>query len=93
MTQLKPIELPTKIERVVIYRLDNGYMVQGDTTRAGKLSHYCSNLKGVTKTLWAWFEGKEKLRKDQVQGVKAVLGNVKENLERQKEDMEEEKDA
>lgn len=97
MTMLNPKEIPTKVERIVISRLDNGYAVQGDTNLAGKVGHYCSNLKGVTKTLWAWFEGKEKLRKDQVQGVKAVLGNVKESLEKQREELEgdknEERDA
>lgn len=81
------------IERIVIEKLDNGYCVSADTKRAEKKAHYCSNLKGVTKALWEWFEGKSKLTKEQVQGVKTTLKTIKGNLERQKEATEENEDA
>lgn len=93
MLNLKPKEIPTKVEQVVIKKLDNGYCVEADTKLSGKVSHYCSNLKGVTKALWLWFEGKEKLNKDQVRGVKQVLVTVKEGLERQKEEQTETENA
>jgi len=81
------------IERIVIEKLDNGYYVSADTKIAGNIAHYCSNLKGVTKALWEWFEGKSKLTKDQVQGVKTTLENIKGKLEKQKEATEENDDA
>ena len=92
MSALDP-NLPEKVQQILVKKLDNGYCVEADTVFSGKVAHYCSNLKGVTKSLWLMFEGKSKLSKDQVSGVKKVLENVKENLERQKDETEEKKDA
>lgn len=71
MSMLSPIELPKRIERVVITKLDNGYAVECDTTKAGVVGHYCSNIRGVTKTLWAVFEGKVRTTQDQTEFIKS----------------------
>ena len=81
------------IERIVIEKLDNGYYVSANTKRVSEVAHYCSNLKGVTKALWEWFEGKSKLTREQILGVKTTLKNIKGNLEKQKEATEENEDA
>ena len=73
MTMLNPKKIPTHIESVTIYKLDNGYDIQADTALAGRVAHYCSNLKGVTKALWAFFEGKERIGKKQAEGISGVL--------------------
>ena len=82
MTMLLPKKIPTKVESVTIYKLDNGYDVQSDTALAGRVAHYCSNLKGVTKALWAFFEGKERIGKKQAEDMKGVLATQKEKLEK-----------
>ena len=91
MTELAP-GTPKKVEQVLIKKLDNGYCVEADTVFSGRVSHYCSNLKGVTKALWLMLEGKSKLTKAQVSGVKQVLENVKATLESRKGDTEEKKE-
>ncbi len=75
---------PKQVDRIIIDKLDNGYCVSADTKFAGKIAHYCSNLKGVTKSLWMFFEGKERLTKKQAEGVKGVLQTQQEKLERNK---------
>jgi len=79
-------ELTHKIDKIEIVKLDNGYFVKSDTIRGnGTNAHYCSNLRGVTKELYRLFEGKSRLRKDQVEGVKGVLAVAKEKLEQKEE--------
>ena len=87
MSALDP-NRPKKVDRVVIDKLDNGYCVSADTKFAGKVAHYCSNLNGVTKSLWLFFEGKERLTKKQAEGVKGVLETQKEKLEKSKTEEE-----
>jgi len=82
---------PTKVDRITIDKLDNGYCVSTDTNFAGKVAHYCSNLKGVTKALWWFFEGKARLTKTQAEGVKGTLETQQEKLD--KIDETEERDA
>lgn len=61
MTQLNPKKVPTKLETVTVTKLDNGYSVTAGTSHVGVVSHYCSNLRGVTKWLWEVFEGKTRI--------------------------------
>ena len=81
MTMLDP-NRPIKVDRVTIDKLDNGYCVSADTKFSGKVAHYCSNLKGVTKSLWLFFEGKTRLTKTQAEGVKGVLETQQEKLDK-----------
>lgn len=83
MTLLKS-NIPKHIDRIIVDKLENGYCVIADTKFAGKVGHYCSNLKGVTKALWAYFEGSEVLTKKEMEGVKGVLESQREKLERGK---------
>lgn len=72
------------VDIVTITKLDNGYYVYSKTMEAGVKTHYCSNLRGVTKQLYWLLEGKKRLTKDQVEGVKGAFTKVKENLEQEK---------
>lgn len=76
--------LEKSVDVVTITRLDNGYYVHSETIREGVQAHYCSNLRGVTKQLYRLLEGKERLSKDQVEGVKGAFTRVRENLEQEK---------
>ncbi|KKL81570.1 hypothetical protein LCGC14_1993450 [marine sediment metagenome] len=76
-------DLDKSVDTVTITRLDNGYYVYSDTIRTGVEAHYCSNLRGVTKQLYRLLEGKERLSKDQIAGVKGAFTKVKETLEQE----------
>ncbi len=78
------MSLDKSVDTVSITKLDNGYYVYSETVRGGVEAHYCSNLRGVTKQLYRLFEGKERLSKDQVEGVKEAFTRVKETLEQEK---------
>ena len=92
MTRLDP-NLPKKVDRITIDKLDNGYSVQADTRFAGRVGHYCSNLKGVTKAVWLFFEGKIRLTKNQAEGVKGVLKTQQEKIEGTTDRTKEKEDA
>lgn len=83
MTELAPMEVPTALERVVVTKLDNGYYVEANTKRVGKIAHYCSNLKGVTKALWLMLEGKTKATKDQAEFMKELAEKTDETKEKE----------
>ena len=76
-------ELTTSVDVVNITKLNNGYYVYSKTVRAGVEGHYCSNLRGVTKQLYRLLEGKERLSKDQVEGVARAFTQVKDTLKQE----------
>ena len=75
-----------RAHRVRIVRLDNGYMVESDFVGAECRGHYCSNLKGVTAELYSVFEGKSKLRKDQVEFIRGTAEAKKDTDKEEKSD-------
>lgn len=78
-------ELATSVDVVTVTKLNNGYYVYSKTVRVGVEGQYCSNLRGVTKQLYRLLEGKERLSKDQVEGVKEAFTQVRETLEQEQQ--------
>ena len=92
MSMLKSVP-PKHVDRITVDKIDNGYYVLADTKFAGKVGHYCSNLRGVTKALWAFFEGSLTSTKQEMEGVRGVLKTQQEKIESKGEGTNETKET